>query len=324
MPSMGMRSRRGDIEKKLAGIWRELLGVERVGRQDHFFELGGHSLLAMRLVARVRQVLGVELPVTTLFARSRLAQLAEAVKEAGHEGLPPMAPISRLEPMPLSFTQQRLWFLAQMEGVSATYHIPIAHAAAGELDREALKRSLDAIWARHEGLRSVFVVKEGEPRVELLPVERGVPLLEHDLRGAVDAEERLQRLMVEEANAGFDLAQGPLIRARLVRVEEQEHVLLITQHHIVSDGWSIGVLMRELAALYGAFSRWREESVGAAGDSICRLCGVAAGVAEGGVAAEAERVLAGGAGGCSGAAGVADGPSAAGAAEFCWGIRCLW
>jgi len=126
-------------------------------------------------------VMGVELGVTTLFARPQLAQLAEAVREAGGEekleGLIPIVPISREGRMPLSFAQQRLWFLAQMEGVSATYHIPAALRLSGELDVEALKRSLDGIWARHEGLRGVFVVEEGEPRVELLPVEMGLPLI---------------------------------------------------------------------------------------------------------------------------------------------------
>jgi amino acid adenylation domain-containing protein len=252
----------GEIESKLAGMWQELLGVERVGRQDQFFEIGGHSLLAMRLVARVRQVLGVELPVTTVFARPMLAQLAEAVREAGAEGkqetTEPIVRISRLGAMPLSFTQQRLWFLSQMEGVSVTYHIPAALRLRGELDAAVLKRSLDGIWARHEGLRSVFVEVEGEPRVELLPIEMGVQLREHDLRGAGDAQERLRGLMEEEANAGFDLGQGPLIRAQLVRLEEQEHVLLLTQHHIVSDRWSMGILAQELGALYGAFIRGEE------------------------------------------------------------------
>ena len=258
----GYEEPQGEIEKQLAGMWQELLGIERVGRQDHFFELGGHSLLAVRLVARVQQVLGVELPVTTLFARPQLGQLAEAVREAGasgkQEALEAIMPISRMEPMPLSYAQQRLWFLAQMEGVSATYHIPAALRLRGKLDGQALKRSLDAIWARHEGMRSVFVAVEGGPRVELLPVETGLPLIEHDLRGVVDAEERLQKLMMEEANAVFDLGQGPLIRGRLIRLQEEEHVLLLTQHHIVSDGWSMGILARELGALYGAFSRGEE------------------------------------------------------------------
>ena len=118
---------------------------------------------------------------------------------------------------------------------------------------QALKRSLDAIWARHEGLRSVFVAVEGEPRVELLPVEMGMPLLEHDLRGRGDAEEKLKELMMGEAQAPFDLRQGPLIRGRLIRLQEEEQILLLTQHHIVSDGWSMGILARELGTLYGAF-----------------------------------------------------------------------
>ena len=206
--------------------------------------------------------MGVELAVTRVFAGPRLVQMGEAVKEAGGEekleGLVPIVPMSRGGAMQLSFTQQRLWFLAQMEGVSVTYHIPVALRLWGRLDVEALKRSLDGIWARHEGLRSVFVVEEGGPRIKLLPVEMGVPLLEHDLRGVSDAEERLQRLMEEEANVRFDLVEGPLIRARLVRMQDEEHVLLLTQHHIVSDAWSIGVLTRELGTLYGAFSRGEE------------------------------------------------------------------
>ena len=251
----GYEEPQGEIEEQLAEMWQELLGVERVGRQDHFFEMGGHSLLAVRLVARVQQVVGVELPMTVVFARPTLERLAEAVREAGgegkQEGLEPMRMISRLEPMPLSFAQQRLWFLAQMEGVSATYHIPAALRLRGELDGEALKRSLNGIWARHEGLRSVFVVEEGEPRVELLPVEKGVPLVEHDLRGVGDAEAKLKELMMAEAQAPFDLKRGPLIRTHVVRMEEQEHVLLVTQHHIVSDGWSMGILARELGVVRG-------------------------------------------------------------------------
>ena len=251
----------GEIEESLANLWQELLGVERVGRQDHFFELGGHSLLAVRLQARIWKVLGVELPVAVLFARPTLERLAEAVRAAGREGkqaLPPIVSIARVGAMRLSFAQQRLWFLAQMEGGSVSYHIAAALRLRGELDRGVLKRSLDEIWRRHEGLRSVFVVEEGEPRVEVLPVERGLALEEHDLRGVVDAEERLQRLEVEEANADFDLGRGPLIRAHVVRMQEQEHVLLLTQHHIVTDGWSMGILARELGSLYGAFSRGEE------------------------------------------------------------------
>jgi amino acid adenylation domain-containing protein len=251
------------VEEILCGIWEEVLGLEKVGVEDSFFELGGHSLMATQMISRVRHVFNCEISLRAFLQQSTIRKLAQEVEQQTQDPtlkmVTPIPVVSRSEgELPLSFAQQRLWFLTQMEGVSATYHIPAALRLWGELDGEALKRSLDAIWARHEGLRSVFVAEEGEPRVELLPVERGMPLLEHDLRGVVDAEERLQRLMVEDANAGFDLARGPLIRAHLVRMEEQEHVLLVTQHHIVSDAWSMGVLARELGTLYGAFSQGEE------------------------------------------------------------------
>jgi acyl carrier protein len=247
----------GEIEQTLAGLWRELLQIERVGRQDDFFELGGHSLTATRLLARIRQALGVELPVATVFARSTLMTLAQAVAEASAtaQALLPIAPTPRDGVLPLSFAQQRLWFLAQLEGVSATYHIPVALRLRGALDRAALRRALDAVLARHEGLRSVFVAVDGQPQVRLLPETTGLSLIEHDLRGREDASLELARLSKEEARAPFDLAQGPLIRGRLVQLAEDDHVMLLTQHHIVSDGWSIGVLSRELTTLYQAFQQ---------------------------------------------------------------------
>ena len=249
----------GEIEETLAELWQELLQVERVGRQDDFFELGGHSLLAVRLLVHIRQSLGAELPMVTLFAQSTLAGLSEAVREAGGgratQAVLPMVSISRDEPMPLSFAQQRLWFLAQLDGVSATYHIPLSLRIRGALDSWALRRALDKVLARHEGLRSVFVEVDGEPQVRLLPVTTELPLIEHDLRGREDASVELARLGKEEARAPFDLTQGPLIRGRLVQLSEEDHVLLLTQHHIVSDGWSIGVLSRELSTLYQAFQQ---------------------------------------------------------------------
>jgi amino acid adenylation domain-containing protein len=251
------------VEEILCGIWEEVLRLKKVGVEDSFFELGGHSLMATQVISRVRHVFNCEVSLRAFLQQPTIRKLAHAVEQQTQDPTLKMAtPISvlsgRERGLPLSFAQQRLWFLAQMEGVSVTYHIPVALRLWGELDVEALKRSLDAIWARHEGLRSVFVVVEGEPEVELLPVETGLPLEEHDLRGVVDADERLQGLMVEEANAGFDLARGPLIRAHLVRMQEEEHVLLLTQHHIVSDRWSMGVLARELGTLYGAFSHGEE------------------------------------------------------------------
>ncbi|MEI9426009.1 amino acid adenylation domain-containing protein, partial [Mesorhizobium sp. Cs1299R1N1] len=247
----------GAVETALAGIWAELLGVERVGRHDHFFELGGHSLLAVRLLSRLSRAVGVELPLSTLFAKPVLAELAASIVEelsrAGPHDLPAIVAVSREEPLALSFAQQRLWFLAQLDAGSTNYHMPLTLRLRGGLERAAWQRSLDRLFARHEALRSVFVAPEGKPRVELLPPDAGLPVLEHDLRGRPDAEAALLDLCQEEARTPFDLARGPLIRGRLIRISDAEHVLLLTQHHIVSDGWSLGVLVRELSSLYRAF-----------------------------------------------------------------------
>src|SRR6266498_1821742 len=252
-----------EMEHALAELWQELLNVERVGRHDNFFELGGHSLLAVQLMVRVRQVLGVELSMVTLFAKPTIAQLAQIIAESSandnFHSFPPLTKISRHARLPLSFAQQRLWFLAQMEDVSVTYHIPAALHLRWDLDRAALRKSLDALMARHEALRSVFVAVEGEPHIELLPEEMGLPLIEHDLRDEPDAWEQLTQLSKEEARTPFDLSRGPLIRARLIRMGEQEYVFLLTQHHIVSDGASLGVFVRELSVLYRAFQEQRPD-----------------------------------------------------------------
>ncbi len=259
----GYAAPQGAIETALAEIWAELLGVERVGRNDNFFELGGHSLLAVQLSSRLSQAVGVELPLTRLFATPVLADLAasivEALSRAGPQELPAIAAVSRHEPLVLSFAQQRLWFLAQLDEGSTNYHIPLTLRLRGGLDRTAWQRSLDRFFARHEALRSVFVAPEGKPRVEVLPPDAGLPVLEHDLRGRPDAEAALLDLCHEEARTPFDLARGPLIRGRLIRMSDAEHVFLLTQHHIVSDGWSLGVLLRELSQLYQAFEAGRDD-----------------------------------------------------------------
>ncbi|MCP3468049.1 amino acid adenylation domain-containing protein (plasmid) [Bradyrhizobium sp. CCGUVB23] len=248
---------RGEIETALAQIWAELLGLERVGRHDNFFELGGHSLLAVRLLSRVSQAVGLALPLTTLFAKPVLADLAESIVDelsrSGPQELPAIVAVSREEPLVLSFAQQRLWFLAQLDETGTHYHVPLAWRLEGVLDRSAWQRSLDCLLARHEALRSIFVADEGRPRVEVLPPDMPLPVLQHDLRDRVDAEAALSDLCHEEARAPFDLARGPLIRGRLIRMSDEEHVFLLTQHHIVSDGWSLGVLVRELSQLYRAF-----------------------------------------------------------------------
>ncbi|HYH83627.1 MAG TPA: amino acid adenylation domain-containing protein, partial [Longimicrobium sp.] len=242
------------MESALAGIWGEVLGVERVGRHDHFFDLGGHSLLAVQLISRARQVLGTEVALGELFARPVLADFARVLEDAARAELPPIEPVDRSQPLALSFAQQRLWLLEQIGGVGGTYHVPSRLRLHGEMDRDALARALERIVARHEMLRATFHLQDGAPVQRIVPVERsGFSLADHDLAGHRQQEAELRRLTAEEAAAPFQLERGPLIRGRLLRLGAEDHVLLITMHHIVSDGWSMGVFVRELSALYGAF-----------------------------------------------------------------------
>ncbi len=248
----------GEIEETIAALWQELLKVPRVGRRDNFFELGGHSLLAVQLISHIRAALHVELPLRELFATSSLSALADAVSAAGASTLGRIEIADRSQPLPLSLAQQRLWFLDQLDqAASAAYHMPAALRLIGRLDVAALQATLDRLVARHEGLRTCFVAIDGVPYQRIAPEECGFALTRSDLRG-LDDDSRARvvtGLTAEEARAPFDLSTGPLIRGRLLQVSDDEHVLLVTQHHIVSDGWSLSILVREVAALYTAFSR---------------------------------------------------------------------
>ncbi|WP_230081971.1 non-ribosomal peptide synthetase, partial [Pseudomonas syringae] len=250
----------GTSEKALAQIWQNLLNLEAVGRHDHFFELGGHSLLAMRLISQVRQRMGVELSLADIFAQPELAALAQVVAHAAGSSQQPIVPVSRDQSLPLSFAQQRLWFLAQLDGGSAAYHIPAGLRLRGRLDQDALKRALDRIVARHEALRTTFVQEQDQdPLQRIAPADIGFNLQLQVLTGQGDAEQQLLAIAAEEAEEGFDLLNGPLVRGRLVCLADDDHVLLVTMHHIVSDGWSAGVLTRELGVLYAAFSQGAED-----------------------------------------------------------------
>jgi amino acid adenylation domain-containing protein len=252
----------GTIEELLAGIWAELLKLEQVGRHDNFFELGGHSLLAVRVIARVREALKVKVVVRDLFAHPVLQDFASALAIAGHAELPAIPRAHRSERISLSLAQQRLWFLAHMEGVGEAYHIRTGLFLKGEMNRTALRWALDRIVARHEVLRTAFVFVDGEPVQQIAPVkESRFALVEHDLRHYADANEELKRVSAEEWATAFDLEAGPLIRGRLIRQGDQEYVLLITIHHIVSDAWSFGVFSNELSVLYGAYVRGQEDSL---------------------------------------------------------------
>ncbi|MEW5925955.1 MAG: amino acid adenylation domain-containing protein [Gemmatimonadota bacterium] len=248
-------------EEVVAGIWAEVLGLETVGVEDDFFALGGHSLLATRVVSRVREAFGTELPLRALFEAPTVAGLAERVeglRRAGEPILPPVVPTDRTGPLPLSFAQERLWFLHRMDPASSVYNLPAALRLGGALDVEALGRALGEIVRRHEALRTVFVEAEGSPVQAVAPFG-GFALPVEDLsrleEGARAAAAR--RSVAEGAARPFDLGEGPLFRASLLRLAEEEHVLLLCMHHVVSDGWSMGVLFGELSALYAAYRQER-------------------------------------------------------------------
>jgi amino acid adenylation domain-containing protein len=246
----------GEIEILLARLWSELLGIERIGRHDDFFALGGHSLLAVQLTSRIRTALGLDVPLSDLFAQPTLAGFAQRVAVATASALPAIVPASRLEALPLSFAQQRLWFLAQLDERAGTaYAIPGGVRLKGSLDRAALRAAMNRILERHEALRTCFTLVDGAPVQVIAAPEMGLALSHADLSGHADAEAELERLASEEANVPFDLACGPLIRGRLIRLADDDHALLVTMHHIVSDGWSMGVLVNEFSALYAAFSQ---------------------------------------------------------------------
>ncbi|HEU4882586.1 MAG TPA: condensation domain-containing protein, partial [Longimicrobium sp.] len=240
----------------------EVLGVERLGVHDPFFALGGHSLLATRVVSQVREAFGVELPLRALFEGPTVAEMAARVEEmrgAGLPVLPPVVPVTRMGALPLSFTQQRLWFLEQLGSAGSVYHLHKILRLRGELDGAALVRALDGVVARHEALRTTFAQVDGVPRQRIAPAAASrFHLVEHDLAGRADAEAELDRLVANEAHAPFDLERGPLVRGRLVRLAADDHVLLLAMHHLVTDGWSFGVLFDELAELYAADREGRE------------------------------------------------------------------
>ncbi|MFK3648785.1 amino acid adenylation domain-containing protein [Lysobacter enzymogenes] len=241
----------GERERALAALWAELLGVGEIGRHDHFFELGGHSLLAMRLVSRIRDGFGVELPLRTLFDAPVLHELAQRLSDPQQARSEAIAPRPRDGEPALAPAQQRLWFLSQIEGASAAYHMGGAVALRGPLDPQALAWALQAVVERHEALRTRFVARDGRPSLRIDPQAR-IELGLADLRGAADPQAQAQAAWTALFERGFDLAADLPLRAELLRVGEDEHRLHLAMHHIVSDGWSIGVMLHELGELYAA------------------------------------------------------------------------
>ncbi|MFY0566439.1 amino acid adenylation domain-containing protein [Archangium lansingense] len=259
---------RTPTEELLAGIWSEILSVPRVGSEDSFFELGGHSLLATQVLSRVRTTFQLELPVRALFEAPTLSALARKLDDTRSRQnpnalqAPPLRPAAHTDDIPLAFSQQRLWFLDQLEPGNPVYNIPVALRLSGRLDTEALRRAFEALVARHESLRTTFASRDGQP-VQLIAPTLAMPLEVVDLSDVLASEREAQahELTRQEAQRPFELAHGPLLRAALLRLASDDHVLLVTLHHIVSDGWSMGVLVREVAALYAAFASGQQPSL---------------------------------------------------------------
>jgi amino acid adenylation domain-containing protein len=253
-------------EEVLTDIWTESLGIERVGIHDNFFDLGGHSLLATQVVSRMRDAFQVEIPLRRLFETPTVAGLAESVEAARRAGqhlqASPILPIARDADLPLSFAQQRLWFVGQLDPGNSAYNIPAAVRLRGALNVAALERSVNEIVRRHEALRTTFPMVDGRPvQVIASTLTMRLPIIDLRELPEIARETEVQRLVAEEAQTPFDFAVGPLLRITLVRVDEEEHVGLLTMHHIVSDGWSTGILIREMALLYNAFSSGRSSSL---------------------------------------------------------------
>ncbi len=238
---------RSEAEQQVAAIWQDVLKLERVGLEDNFFELGGHSLLVTQVVSRIRRVLGIEVPLRSLFEHSTLQAFVAAFEAAPGEQAPALVPVPRDAPLPLSFAQERQWFLWKMDPDSAAYNIPTALRMRGALDKEALRQSFAALVAHHESLRTLFVEEDGRT-CQVIRGQGQVDFVEQRLEGR-----DIQALIEQQTHRPFDLLTDSLLRVALLEVDEQDHILVLTLHHIVSDGWSLQVMVDDLMSLYSAF-----------------------------------------------------------------------
>ncbi|MQL47570.1 amino acid adenylation domain-containing protein [Photorhabdus khanii] len=249
---------KGEVEQRLSLLWSELLDVAQIGRQEDFFEIGGHSLLAVRLLNRINQLFCISSTLERLYKHRTLADQADMlVKLQGQEDvlvkLPPVVRFPRVNKLPLSASQRRLWFLMQMDPKEYSYNVPLLLEICSWVNIEALRITLGKLFERHEVLRATFSVENGEPYIQLLPADSCIPFTESNLSDQRNiSKQRLNKLFQFEACQLFDMDQGPLFRGHLYRMDSEENYLLLTFHHIIFDGWSVNILLNELNILYQA------------------------------------------------------------------------
>lgn len=256
----GFRAPRTPVEQGLTEIWQQVLGISRVSLDDSFFDLGGHSLLAAQLVSRVREVFQIEFPLRDLFTYPTLtamaSQIDRLIAESSGQVAEPVRPVFDGTPVPLSFAQQRLWFLEQLSPGNLFYNLPMAVRMKGQLNAEALETTLNEIVRRHASLRTRFIMKDSSPVQEILP-ELQISIKQIDLTAVPEAEREAEALRraAEETQQPFDLEHGPLLRAALLQLAPDDHIALLVMHHIISDGWSMNVLLHEIRVIYTACLR---------------------------------------------------------------------
>ncbi|MEY8240024.1 MAG: amino acid adenylation domain-containing protein [Cycloclasticus sp.] len=243
----------GDLEQRLAAIWIDLLPVSRVGRLDNFFELGGHSLLATRVVSQVRSELNKELSLKALFASPVLADLASLLSESKFSEQPPLFPVSREQPLPLSYAQQSLWLVEQMRPGGSAYNIKVALSIQGDLNIGLLEESLARLVQRHEVLRTTYHATAEEP-VQVIHANLKFKLEIDDLQALIanEKQHKVNKILAEEENYYFDLSSSLMLRARVLILAADDVVLSLSTHHIASDAWSMGVMTNDLVAIYSA------------------------------------------------------------------------
>ncbi len=250
---------RTPIEEVVAGSWAEVLGIEQVSATDNFFDLGGHSINTTQVISRLSDAFQVDLPVRSLFESPTVAGLAERVEAVwGSTHSAEASPIERApreQSLPLSFGQERLWFLHQLEPDNTAYNVPHLARLKGPVKIQSLEQSINEVIRRHEVLRTTFLEVNGIALQAIAqPVRSPIPIVDLEDIPASKWEKLARSLLVQDAKRAFDLEQSPLLRVVIVRLTNEEHILLLTMHHIISDGWSMGVLVRELAAIYDPFS----------------------------------------------------------------------